>query len=151
VTTRIVLARSADAPAAVALLARQLEEHDIPLAAPALDSTVRAILDDASKGTILLALRAEESVGVACLARTFTLEHGGYVFWLDELYVVPELRSQGIGKALLDRAITLAREAGAAAMELEVETEHARAARLYERAGFRPLARARWWLSLSPA
>jgi GNAT superfamily N-acetyltransferase len=135
----------------VALLARQLAEHDIPLAPGVLESAVRAILEDATKGTILLARRFEKSVGVACLARTFTLEHGGYVWWLDELYVVPELRSQGIGKALLDRAIALAREAGVAAIELEVETDHARAARLYEREGFRPLARARWSLSLSPA
>jgi GNAT superfamily N-acetyltransferase len=149
--TSIALAKTADAPAAVALLARQFEEHEIPLAPAALESAVRAILEDAAKGTILLARRAEESVGVACLARTFTLEHGGYVWWLDELYVIPELRSQGIGKALLDRAIALAREADAAALELEVEVEHARAARLYERAGFRPLARARWSLSLSPA
>jgi GNAT superfamily N-acetyltransferase len=141
-------ATAADAPAAVALLARQLEEHHVDLASTALARAVDAILEDAAKGTILLARLEGESVGVACLARTFTLEHGGYVWWLDELYVVPALRSQGIGTAMLDRAITFARQAGAAALELEVEEDHHRAARLYARNGFRALVRRRWSLPL---
>jgi GNAT superfamily N-acetyltransferase len=142
------LATTADAGAAIALLTRQLREHAIDLAEGAIDRAVRAILLDDAKGSILLARHGGVAVGVACLARTFTLEHGGWVCWLDELYVVPELRGRGIGGALLARAVEHARAIGAAALELEVETSHARAARLYERAGFRPLARARWSLAI---
>jgi GNAT superfamily N-acetyltransferase len=145
---RIDLATGGDAPAAVALLARQLDEHHVDLAPGALAGAVAAILADAAKGMILLARQGGEGVGVACLAQTFTLEHGGYVWWLDELYVVPELRSQGIGTAMLHRAIAFAREAGARALELEVEEDHRRAARLYARSGFRALARRRWTLPL---
>jgi GNAT superfamily N-acetyltransferase len=145
----IHVATRADAADVTALLARQFEEHGIALTREALAGAISAILEDEAKGNILLARRDGATVGVACLARTFTLEHGGYVWWLDELYVVPAHRSQGIGAALLGHAINLAKGAGALAIELEIDVEHARAARLYERAGFRALSRARWSLTLA--
>lgn len=147
-TVHIQVATDADAGDVVALLARQLEDHGVPLTRTSLAAAVTAVLVDASKGTILLARHEGAAAGIACLARTFTLEHGGEVWWLDELYVIPELRSQGIGKALLDQATALARGSGALAMELEVEADHGRAAHLYARAGFHTLARQRWSLSL---
>src|SRR5579872_5729184 len=44
-------------------------------------------------------------VGLAYLAYTWTLEHGGQSAWLDELYVVPGERSRGVGTALLRAAL----------------------------------------------
>jgi ribosomal protein S18 acetylase RimI-like enzyme len=64
--------------------------------------------------------------------------------WLDELYVLPDCRGRGVGRALLEQAVTAAREMGCAAMDLEVDQEHARAERLYARTGFQSLARSRW-------
>jgi hypothetical protein len=63
-TLHIDVAMSADAASAVSLLARQLDEHGIPLAREALTEAVGAILGDASKGTILLARKDGASVGV---------------------------------------------------------------------------------------
>lgn len=53
--------------------------------------------------------------------------------------VLPELRSQGIGGALLDRAIVFARESNPAPDELRlsVAETNARAQRLFARRGFR--------------
>jgi GNAT superfamily N-acetyltransferase len=79
-----------------------------------------------------------------CLARTFTLEHGGEACWIAELYVMPAWRNRAVGTELVQDAIALAKSAGALALE---ET-HARATHLYARAGFRLLGRQRWSVSL---
>jgi ribosomal protein S18 acetylase RimI-like enzyme len=58
---------------------------------------------------------------------------------LLSIAVVPELRSKGIGGALLDRAIALARESSLAPREirLSVAEGNARAQRMFARRGFR--------------
>ena len=55
---------------------------------------------------------------------------------LDELYVVPALRGQGIGSALLDRAEAVARQRGAEVLEINVDGEDVDARRFYERHGY---------------
>lgn len=55
---------------------------------------------------------------------------------LAELYVVPSLRGRGIGRALLDAAMELARERGADHMDLGTSEDDAPARALYESAGF---------------
>jgi ribosomal protein S18 acetylase RimI-like enzyme len=58
---------------------------------------------------------------------------------LLSIAVVPELRSRGIGAALLDRGIALARESGLDLKEirLSVAEGNARAQRMFARRGFR--------------
>ncbi len=55
---------------------------------------------------------------------------------LEDLFVMPELRSQGIGSMLLDAAITAVREAGYTQLGLGVAVDNAGAIRLYEQKGF---------------
>lgn len=148
-TVTIALATDAELDAVVALLVPQFAEHDIELPGARLRAAVRELLTAPERGAVLLARRAGAAVGVAALATTWTLEHGGLVGWLDELYVVPEERGGGIGARLLDEALALGRARGWLALELEVERGHERAANLYQRAGFRALTRERWSLPLA--
>jgi GNAT superfamily N-acetyltransferase len=53
--------------------------------------------------------------------------------WVEDLAVSPEHRSQGVGKALLDRAKEWARERGATHLELDSADTRADAHRFYER------------------
>ena len=80
---------------------------------------------------------APETVGYALLARTFSQEAGGAVVWLDELYVVPEHRSEGIGHRFFDymRDHIVPR---VSRVRLEVDDKNPRARMLYEREGFSP-------------
>lgn len=55
---------------------------------------------------------------------------------LANLAVVPAMRGQGIGAALLDRALSDARAAGCVVMHLEVREANAAARALYESRGF---------------
>jgi GNAT superfamily N-acetyltransferase len=136
---------------AVHLLQAQFNEHQISLTPDRLDRAVAGLIEMPERGGLLLALDGGEPVGLAALSYTWTLEHGGLVAWLDELYVVPERRGQGVGTALLGAARKLASSAGCAAIDLEIDAGHRRAQSLYQRAGFEPLNRSRWALRLAPS
>lgn len=56
--------------------------------------------------------------------------------YLAELYVVPSLRGRGIGRALMEAAIELARREGADHMDLGTSEDDTAARALYERMGF---------------
>jgi len=52
------------------------------------------------------------------------------------LYVAPEKRGQGLGRALLDESIAVAKREGARYMELGTEEDDTAARALYESVGF---------------
>jgi len=56
--------------------------------------------------------------------------------YLEELYVVPSVRGQGIGRALLEAAMETARKEGASHMELGTSETDRAARALYESVGF---------------
>jgi GNAT superfamily N-acetyltransferase len=128
---------------ALTLLAHQFEEHGIDLAPSTLRAAVQGLVAGPGRGAVLMAYDPEP-VGIAVLAFTWTLEHGGRVAWLDELFVLERRRNEGVGVALLHRGLEVAAAAGCLAIDLEVDVDHQRAERLYEREGFRRLTRRRW-------
>ena len=42
------------------------------------------------------------SVGYALVSKTFSHEAGGTVWWLEELYILPEYRGKGLGRSYFD-------------------------------------------------
>jgi GNAT superfamily N-acetyltransferase len=134
----------ADLGAVTALLVAQLREHAVDTPSTAIGDAVEAVVRHPERGRILVARDRGTVVGVAALSFVWPIEHGGMSAWLEELYVVPDARGHGIGTALLRAALDAANEAGAVAVDLEVDVGHERAANLYAREGFRPLPRARW-------
>jgi len=141
-------ARREEAGALIAMLAAQLEEHAIPLAAELLAQAVEGALEDDGRALLLVSRDQGVPVAVAYLSFQWTLERGGRALWVEELYVRPEHRGRGIGQRLLEASLEVGRVRGCRSVELEVEASHARAANLYRRAGFRPLDRVHWALSL---
>jgi len=75
-------------------------------------------------------------VGLALLTFRPNVWYAGRVALLDELYVVPQRRSQGIGAAIIDHLLTLARERGVDVIEINVDEGDVDAQRFYERHGF---------------
>ena len=79
-----------------------------------------------------------EAAGYGLIAKTYSQEAGGMVWWIEEVYVREAFRSKGIGReffAYLDKvkgsAVTM--------MRLEVEEDNTRAVALYKKLGYKPL------------
>lgn len=71
-----------------------------------------------------------KSVGYALTAKSFSQECGGFILWIDELFVLPEYRSNGLGTeffAFLKQRI----DSSVARVRLEVEPENKKAMKLY--------------------
>lgn len=102
--------------------------------------TIASIFEDIDaddRHSTLLAADDDEIVGVVTLAETLSLYAGGRIGVLNELYVVPEYRSDGVGKILLDAAKELGEQRGWTRLEVTTPgDEYERTLRFYEREGF---------------
>jgi ribosomal protein S18 acetylase RimI-like enzyme len=74
--------------------------------------------------------------GLAILRFRPALVTAGLECYLAELYVVPDRRGQGLGRALMDAAIELARRRGADTMDLNTGEDDTAARALYASLGF---------------
>jgi ribosomal protein S18 acetylase RimI-like enzyme len=84
--------------------------------------------------TVLLA--GDGPDGIAVLRFRSEIWNEALECYLAELYVVPERRGQGLGRALVEAAIELARRKGADYMELGTSEDDVAARALYESLGF---------------
>ena len=79
-----------------------------------------------------------EAAGYGLIAKTYSQEAGGMVWWIEEVYVREAFRSKGIGReffAYLDKV----KGSAVARMRLEVEEDNTRAVALYKKLGYKPL------------
>jgi GNAT superfamily N-acetyltransferase len=132
-------ASQADLPALLGLYA-ELHPSDPPLTAPAAARIWRDIEAQVGR-TILLAHAAATVVGTVDCAVLPNLTRGGRPFMLVENVVVdPGHRRTGVGAALLEAAVGLARRAGCYKVQLLSRAEREAAHRFYESRGFRAVA-----------
>jgi ribosomal protein S18 acetylase RimI-like enzyme len=98
-----------------------------------LSKTIGLLLEE-DEVTVLLAGDAPD--GLALLRFRPGIWSTGLEAYLQELYVVPPLRGQGIGRSLLTEAIELSRERGADGIDLNTGETDTAARSLYESMGF---------------
>lgn len=90
---------------------------------------------------ILIAAEGDTPLGLAILMlRPTSFYDEGRAAMLEELYVVPDRRDQGIGTAILERSIAEARARGVVFYEIGVDESDTDTRRFYERHGFTNLA-----------
>jgi GNAT superfamily N-acetyltransferase len=128
------LATAADADEVARLLHDFNSEFDTPSPGPALlAERLRVLL----AGTETFAILAgTPSVALALVTLRPNVWYAGRVALLDELYVVPELRSQGIGSAIIDELKSTCRARGVELIEINVDEGDVDAQRFYARHGF---------------
>lgn len=90
-------------------------------------------LDDDDFAVILV---AESDVGFAQLRFKGQIYSDAPTAYLEELYVVPDRRGEGLGRALLEAAMEEARAHGADHIDLGTSEDDTAARALYESAGF---------------
>lgn len=96
---------------------------------------------------VLLARRNGELAGFAQLYPMFSSVRMARIWILNDLFVLPATRRQGIARALLDAAAGFAREDGAVAIQLETTRDNDAARATYRDAGWHEDATQ--WYSLS--
>jgi len=88
---------------------------------------------------ILIAEYEGQIVGQALFFKNFSTFLGKPGIYLEDLYVKPEMRSKGIGKALLDKIISLAKERNYGRVEWAVLDWNESAIEFYEKIGAKKL------------
>jgi ribosomal protein S18 acetylase RimI-like enzyme len=130
----IRLAEIRDAEATAQLLHDFNTEYDEPTPGPrALARRVRELM---ATGEITVLLGGAKPDGLAVLRFRPSLWSEALEAYLAELYVIPDRRGHGLGRALMEAAIGLAREAGADEMHLGTSEDDVAARALYESLGF---------------
>jgi ribosomal protein S18 acetylase RimI-like enzyme len=99
------------------------------------DSVERILADD--RAQFLLAAADEEPLGVCQLRFRWSVWTSAEDCWLEDLYVLPEGRRSGLGRALVEAALDSARERGCVRIELDVDEDNQPALALYRSCGFR--------------
>ncbi|MGE5281311.1 MAG: N-acetyltransferase family protein [Chloroflexota bacterium] len=88
-------------------------------------------------GMLIGARRDGELLGYACLYWTFTSLVPAEMVLMNDLFVVPEARGGGIGRALIEASATVARERGAHHLQWVTAPDNETAQRLYDSTGAR--------------
>jgi ribosomal protein S18 acetylase RimI-like enzyme len=102
--------------------------------APALDAAALQRLVE-WPGNYVLAARVDGQIVGTLTLVTFPIPTGLRA-WIEDVVVDEAARGHGVGAALVEAAIRLAREAGARTVDLTSRPTRAAANRLYERMGF---------------
>ena len=87
-------------------------------------------------GDVTVLFVGDRPDGFAQLRFRSSLYTGALDAYLEELYVVPERRGRGLGRALLEATMQHARERGARRIDLNTSEDDVAARALYQRLGF---------------
>jgi GNAT superfamily N-acetyltransferase len=99
----------------------------------AIGKRIRELL---ASGDVTVLIGGEGPDGLAVLRFRPSLWSESLDCYLEELYVVPDRRGQGLGRALMEAAMETAREEGAGYMDLGTAETDTAARALYEKLGF---------------
>jgi len=103
---------------------------------PVVREVLRKFLADASLGEAWVFCDAAAVVGYIVLTFGFSFEYHGRDAFIDELYIEPAYRRQGLGRRAMEFIAQRSRERGVEAIHLEVDEGNTAAEELYRRAGY---------------
>ena len=129
-------AGAADVPALLALQAAYYREDRYPFVESVARAVWERLLADGNLGRVWVVEIEQEPVGYVVLTLGYSLEHQGLDAFLDELYLRPEFRGQGLGRRAIAMAESACAGLGVRALHLEVEEGKDEALALYRRFGF---------------
>ena len=109
------------------------EERDVD----AVRRGVHAGLEDPTVATYWVVESTDHQVvGSTSVVTEWSDWHGGYYWWVQSMFIVPEHRGCGLVDLLLDELADAARAGGALDLRLYVHNENQRALEAYRRCGF---------------
>lgn len=133
-------ATEADLPIILSLIRELAEYERAPDAVVATEAGLREVLFGAKPSAeVLLALEDGEAVGFAVYFYNFSTWLGRPGLYLEDLFVRPEKRGSGYGRALLERLAQIAHERGCGRMEWAVLDWNEPAIQFYRKLGAQPM------------
>jgi ribosomal protein S18 acetylase RimI-like enzyme len=104
---------------------------------PRIETLLRALLSEPERGACWVAESDGRLCGYLLAVFMFSLEHGGLMAEIDEVFVSPEMRSAGTGSLLVAQAEHELAQRGLSRVQLQLGVCNERARSFYERRGFR--------------
>lgn len=147
-TATVSHAQPADLDALAALFDAYRQFYGQPSDVPAAREWLRSRLRF-GESKVLVARQGAAAVGFAQLYPMFSSVRMARTWILNDLFVLPATRRQGVARALLDAAAAFARADGAASIQLETARDNAAARATYRDAGWHEDATQWYSLSLS--
>jgi len=103
------------------------------------EQLVDVLFGERPAAEVLLAFEAESAVGFAVYFYNFSTWLGRAGLYLEDLFVKPEKRGKGYGRALLVELAKIARDRGCGRMEWAVLNWNEPAIKFYQTLGARPM------------
>lgn len=110
-------------------------EHEVAMTE---DRLAQALFGERPYAETLIAEEDDRAVGFALFFHTFSTFLAQPGIYLEDLFVVPESRGLGVGRALLERLARIAVERDCGRLEWAVLNWNRDAIRFYERLGAKP-------------
>ena len=133
-------ATDADVPIILSLIRELAEYEREPNAVVASEAGLREVLFGAKPSAeVLLGLEEGEPVGFAVFFHNFSTWLGRPGLYLEDLFVRPEKRGKGYGRAFLERLAQIAKERGCGRMEWAVLDWNEPAIQFYRKLGAQPM------------
>ncbi|MGB3409791.1 MAG: GNAT family N-acetyltransferase [Microthrixaceae bacterium] len=128
------LATPEDAPQIARLLRDFNTEYGWP--SPDVDVLASRLTRNLDAAETFAVLAGTPAIALALVTLRPSVWYEGPVAMLDELYVQPQLRSRGIGAAIIGRLLEVSRERGVQLVQINVDEPDIDAQRFYRRHGF---------------
>jgi ribosomal protein S18 acetylase RimI-like enzyme len=130
---RIEPVREADVGDMLSMLAAYCAFYEVAPGREKLEALVRELLADPDEGIQFIARdEAGEPAGFATVYWTWSTLLGSRIGVMNDLFVRPEYRQHGVGRALIYASLEGARERGVARLDWETAPDNAVAQRLYD-------------------
>ncbi len=130
----------ADVPLILRLIRELADYERAPRDAVATEDQLREVLYAANPAAeVLLAFEDEEPIGFAVYFFNFSTWLGRPGLYLEDLFVRPQVRGHGYGRALLQRLAQLAQDRGCGRMEWAVLNWNEPAIQFYNKLGAKPM------------
>jgi ribosomal protein S18 acetylase RimI-like enzyme len=128
-----------DVDALVALMREFYAEASYALDAKWAQTSFERLLTHSDLGCVWLAECRGVAAGHAVLTLRYTMEHGALSGYIDDLFVKPKFRRQGVASVLLSELLAECERRGCPSIYVEVGDRNAPAIKLYSRFGLGPL------------
>ena len=136
-------AKASDIPALLILLEELFRiEADFTFEESRARNAYDMLLADRERPTGWVARCQQQVVAMCSLQTRISTAQGGRVGLIEDVFVLPEFRGQGVGTLLLDRVGSWAQQAGYRSLELIAEEDNHPALAFYQKRGWQtpPLA-----------